>query len=153
MTRTSANLSLLVVAILFLSSALPNPAPAQTVSFIARGDFAVGPNPRPVAVGDFNGDRTAAVPEEKAAVQEAYGKLPLVFEANRGQTDPQVQFLSRGPGLTLFLAPTEAVLVLSKREASAEGRFERRQEATRTVLRMAFLGANEIGRASCRERV
>src|SRR2546425_8463414 len=56
MTRTSARLSLLVVAILFLSSALPIPAQAQTVSFIARGDFAVGPNPRPVAVGDFNGD-------------------------------------------------------------------------------------------------
>src|SRR3989442_975233 len=56
MTRTSAKLSLLVVAIVFLSSALPSPSPAQTVSFIARGDFAVGPNPRPVAVGDFNGD-------------------------------------------------------------------------------------------------
>src|SRR5438132_69792 len=57
MTRTSASLSLLVVAIVFLSSALPNPAPAQTVSFVdARKDFAAGTNPPSVVVVDFNGD-------------------------------------------------------------------------------------------------
>src|SRR2546426_11413192 len=56
MTRNSARLSLLVAAILFFSSALPIPAPAQTVSFIARSDFAAGTNPHFVAVGDFNGD-------------------------------------------------------------------------------------------------
>src|SRR2546426_7601020 len=142
MTRTSARLSLLVVAILFLSSALPTPAPAQTISFIASGDFSVRTHPVSVAVSDINGDRTAAVPEGKATVQEAYGKLPLVFEANLGQTDPQVKFLSRGPGHTLFLTPTEAVLVLSKWEASAKGKLESRQKATRTVLRMAFHGAS-----------
>src|SRR2546425_11840365 len=56
MTRNSARLSLLVAAILFFSSALPIPAPAQTVSFIAGSDFAAGTNPHFVAVGDFNGD-------------------------------------------------------------------------------------------------
>src|SRR6266849_317913 len=44
-----------------------------------------------------------------------YGKLPLSFEINRGQTDPQVQFLSRGAGYTLFLTPTKAVLSLQQR--------------------------------------
>src|SRR5438105_1085347 len=43
---------------------------------------------------------------------EAYGQTPLAFEANQGQTDPQVQFLSRGSGYTLFLTPTESVLSL-----------------------------------------
>jgi hypothetical protein len=38
--------------------------------------------------------------------------LPLVFEANRGQTDPRVRFLSEGRGSTLFLTSTEAVLAL-----------------------------------------
>ena len=52
----------------------------------------------------------------KAHLQEAYGKLPLSFEANRGQADPQVRFLSRATGHTLFLAPTEAVLMLRSRE-------------------------------------
>ena len=36
--------------------------------------------------------------------------LPMAFEANEGQTDPQVSFVSRGPGYTLFLTSSEAVL-------------------------------------------
>src|SRR2546427_125115 len=57
MTRNSARLSLLVVAIVFFSSALPNLAPAQTVSFIdARRDFADGPNAHHVAMADVIGD-------------------------------------------------------------------------------------------------
>src|SRR5436309_15894152 len=51
------------------------------------------------------------------AVQN-YGKLPLCFEANRGQTDAQVRFLARGQGYTLFLTSQEAVLSLRKLEAS-----------------------------------
>ncbi|MGH8489303.1 MAG: hypothetical protein ACREXS_10705 [Gammaproteobacteria bacterium] len=34
----------------------------------------------------------------KARLVETYGKLPLSFEANQGQTGEQVRFLSRGPG-------------------------------------------------------
>ena len=49
----------------------------------------------------------------KPQVVENYGKLPLSFEANHGQTDNRVDFLSRGRGYTLFLTPTEAVLSLS----------------------------------------
>src|SRR5215470_9822560 len=58
----------------------------------------------------------------------AYGQLPLAFEANQGQTHGQVQFLARSQGLSLFLTPTEAVLVLtpsrlagSTPEATARG--------------------------------
>ena len=47
---------------------------------------------------------------------QSYGKLPLSFEKNEGQTDSQVQFLSRGRGYTLFLTRTEAVLALRGRE-------------------------------------
>src|SRR5690348_3603551 len=43
-----------------------------------------------------------------------YGTLPASFEANRGQTDRRVKFLSRGAGYTLFLTPDEAVLGLRK---------------------------------------
>jgi hypothetical protein len=45
---------------------------------------------------------------------EAYGKLPLSFEINKGQTDSQVKFLSRGSGYSLFLTGNEAVLSLKK---------------------------------------
>jgi len=48
-------------------------------------------------------------------IVESYGKLPLSFEANVGQTSSQVDFLSRGQGYTLFLTRrAEAVLVLGK---------------------------------------
>src|SRR6202030_1137586 len=55
-------------------------------------------------------------PDETKRIQlnQAYGKLPLSFEANQGQTNPQVKFLSRGNGYSLFLTTTEAVLVLKK---------------------------------------
>lgn len=33
-----------------------------------------------------------------ARITEAFGKLPLRFEANKGQSDEKVKFLSRGSG-------------------------------------------------------
>src|SRR2546425_967732 len=56
MNRNSTRLLLLVAATLFFSSAFPNLALAQTISFIAGGVYAAGANPASVAVGDFNGD-------------------------------------------------------------------------------------------------
>jgi len=46
------------------------------------------------------------------AAKDAYGKLPLSFEANRGQADGRVMFLSRGSGYSLFLTATEAIFRL-----------------------------------------
>ena len=39
-----------------------------------------------------------------------FGKLPVSFEANLGQSDPNVRFLSRRPGTSLFLTTREAVI-------------------------------------------
>jgi hypothetical protein len=50
-------------------------------------------------------------------VVEGYGRMPLSFEANAGQTDARVKFLARGPGYTLFLTGDEAVLALKKAES------------------------------------
>ena len=41
-----------------------------------------------------------------------YGQVPLSFEANRGQTDPQVKFLTRGPGYSVFLTSGGMALTL-----------------------------------------
>jgi hypothetical protein len=55
---------------------------------------------------------------------ESYGKLPLSFEINQGQTDSQVKFLSRGSGYSLFLTLDEALLALKKgrRQSKVESR-------------------------------
>ncbi len=52
------------------------------------------------------------------AMSRSYGKLPLSFEANRGQTDARVQFLARGEGFTLFLAGEQAILKLQSGKSS-----------------------------------
>src|SRR5688572_380236 len=51
---------------------------------------------------------------------ELYGRLPLSFERNEGQSDPNVKFLSRANGYTLFLTSQEAVLSLATGERADE---------------------------------
>jgi len=43
----------------------------------------------------------------QARVLSGYGKLPLTFEENQGQTDARVKFLARGAGYTVFLSDDE----------------------------------------------
>lgn len=65
-------------------------------------------------------------------VAGAYARLPLRFEANRGQTDSRVRFISRGSGYALFLTPSEAVLSLRTGK----------QNSGVDVLRMKLEGGN-----------
>ncbi len=51
---------------------------------------------------------TATPPHE-----DSYGKLPLSFETNAGQTARDVNFLARGNGYRLFLTAEEAILAAS----------------------------------------
>src|SRR6266513_1615217 len=83
----------------------------------------------------------------EARVSQSYGKLPLHFEANQGQTHQDVRFLARGSGYSLYLTPTEAALTLTKqvspaRKPAAHGKSEPRGAATGTALRISFAGAN-----------
>jgi hypothetical protein len=66
----------------------------------------------------------------KAMVRENLGKLPLSFEANRGQTDRAVNFVARGSSATVWLTDDAAVFGFS-----ADGK------AATDVLRMQFVGA------------
>ena len=72
---------------------------------------------------------------DAAKLSETYGKLPLAFEANQGQTDSAIKFLSRGPGYGLFLAPTEALLALTRGSDATAGHTEA------TVVGMKLVGA------------
>ena len=69
---------------------------------------------------------------------------PLRFEANRGQTNPRVQYLVRGPGYTLFLTHAAAVLSLVQTQrwttASRPGAGVPRGRGA--VLRLGLRGAN-----------
>jgi hypothetical protein len=78
-------------------------------------------------------------PKVQAKTLDQYGKLPLSFEANQGQSDPQVKYLSRGAGYSLFLTANEAVLRLSALS---------RQPSASSVIRMRLNGANGSARVS-----
>ena len=75
--------------------------------------------------------------------------MPLQFEANHGQVDAHVKFLSRGSGYTLFLTPTESVMVLQQREATSQPSGGHDPLVTtepmpikQSVVRMKLEGAN-----------
>jgi hypothetical protein len=100
----------------------------------------------PFTRGKQNIDRTM-----RAHIEQAYGKLPMRFEANEGQTDARVKFIARGAGYSVFLTGAEAVLRLHKREGGS-GRSAEEQTVEKpvesTALRVRLAGSNPSGHVS-----
>src|SRR5271156_5533714 len=94
------------------------------------------------------GSGVSAQDQQKLAASAI--KMPLFFEANAGQTDPSVRFLTRSGGYTMFLTPTETVLVEGKNGSVNRDKFGKglaavradAENAKQSVLRMELLGAN-----------
>jgi hypothetical protein len=85
----------------------------------------------------------ASASESQPQVAAAFGRLPLHFEANVGQAEPGVRFLSRGSGYALSLAADEAVLSLSGGSTRRAGEAAARGRSSRSsVLRTRLVGAN-----------
>jgi len=87
-------------------------------------------------------------------IVESYGRLPLSFEANQGQTDSRVKFISRGSGYNLFLTSTEAVLSLQEPPAR-KGRHPSAasSKSAAAVLKMRLVGANPSPRLTGRDEL
>jgi hypothetical protein len=98
-------------------------------------------------------------PRTQAKILENYGKLPLSFEANRGQTDARVKFLSHGSGYTLFLTDDEAVFSLHGSKANGEALDASPQLRPTVVptgnaaLRMKLVKANRAAKVSGAEEL
>jgi hypothetical protein len=143
--RLSTRICLLAVtagSIAGLESPLPTRQTNASTSAVRAEVLTRGASPSPAA---------------KTRINEAYGRLPLSFEANRGQTDSEVDFLVRGAGYTMLLKPTEAVLAMrspadqeSKTGSPKAGRLSGVLQpdahlASRTkssVVRMQLVGAD-----------
>ena len=95
---------------------------------------------------------TAPPEGKRAVIATQYGRLPLSFEANEGQTDGRVKFFSRGSGYSLFLTENEAVIALRKagdaQKAAKEvsGRMTpspgKEKSVAGATIRMELLGAD-----------
>lgn len=84
--------------------------------------------------------------ETKPQIDDAYGKLPLGFEANHGQAAEEIDFIARGPGYSLALSPIEAVFALRKSQRDSGSKNSGQRTAgpvpQSEVLRMIVVGAN-----------
>ncbi len=104
----------------------------------------------PTSAGPARSKPKAATPSPRIALPQKsatnWANLPLVFEPNVGQTDPQVKFLTRASGMTSFLTDRENVMVLTRATGALDPRVDRRKDAEapaveRTVVRMTLEGA------------
>jgi hypothetical protein len=79
-----------------------------------------------------------------AVADRNYGKAPIAFEPNVGQSDPQVRFVARADGYTLFLTPAETVFLL-KSAAKEDSPLSQAKSASGrgSALRLRFLHAND----------
>src|SRR6266481_1480470 len=94
---------------------------------------------------------------------EAYGKLPLSFEENQGQTAREVRYVSHGSGYELFLTPQEAVLALRSspqydlspphRAAFVRAAREANKATRMTAIRLQLDGANPNPQISGADRL
>src|SRR5690348_17027348 len=82
--------------------------------------------------------RTAANAAQWRVIDN-YGKLPLSFEENQGQTDSNVRFVSRGAGYNLFLTADEAVLSLKKPQGGSQAADEKGNPLRARVAQIARL--------------
>ncbi len=80
----------------------------------------------------FKTVNTLDLPDQlkQAQALTKYRKLPLSFEANKGQTDSEVKFFSRGKDYSLLLTETETILSLKNGKEDP------------ATVRMKFAGAN-----------
>jgi hypothetical protein len=83
-------------------------------------------------------------PLSKARVWKSYAALPMSFEVNQGQADPDVRFLARGRGYTILLKPGEAALALQSPGQGAQfpPKVQPPPKPSTRVLRMRIEGAN-----------
>ena len=101
-------------------------------------------------------------------IDAAYGKLPLAFEVNNGQTAAEINFVARGSGYGLALTPTSATLQM---RARASGTNEDRSQKIRSsfadskkkgngeanwksaTIRMNLIGGNESAKSEGQDQL
>ena len=100
------------------------------------------------SIAQAKAKRTVLPPANQKLAASAI-QLPLFFEANQGQTDASVRYVARGNGYTMFLTPTETVLVEEKTKKGTDDKFSSGFEllhanakTSTDVLRMQLIGAN-----------
>jgi len=69
-----------------------------------------------------NKSQPAVSAEQRGRIRASLDALPLAFEANQGQTDPQVKYTARGNGYKLYLSSSHATMALAQGRGASEVR-------------------------------
>ena len=98
-----------------------------------------------------NGSQTPTLnAEQRGRVRASLDALPLGFEANQGQTDPQVKYTARGNGYSVFLTANDTVFAISSakrgtqssRATSAHGARHTSGKVETASIDMRLVGGN-----------
>ncbi|MGA2743553.1 MAG: choice-of-anchor D domain-containing protein [Candidatus Sulfotelmatobacter sp.] len=96
-----------------------------------------------VPLADANSHHANSQPK----MLQGYGKLPLSFEPNLGQSDSSVRFLSHGAGYTLFLTSDEAVVSLRP-----GGRSTKSAVQSKGIGNLAHEGDTDLARGNAKRQ-
>ncbi len=89
-------------------------------------------------------------------VPDSYGKLPISFEANQGQTDARVSFLAHGGSYSVYLTPSEVLLALHRSHGGEDLQTglkrpldpaAREKNVDRATVSMRLIGSNPEAQA------
>jgi hypothetical protein len=112
------------------------PAAGGGASGGANSSGGTGSGPlRPSGPQDPGGGLTQG--GDGSTLSPTYGQPPLPFEANLGQTDPSVRFLSHGPGYQFFLTGDGAATLVVTRP----GQDDTQGPLAQDILRFSFPGS------------
>jgi hypothetical protein len=115
-------------------------APAASQAPNARRSPAVSPNSQPQTKAAVSRPDSAPQVSKQEAL-DAYGKLPLSFIPNEGQTDEAVRYYAQGAGYGFFFTHKGAMLSF----AEGKGRGQ--------ALALDFLGANPHAALEARDQL
>jgi hypothetical protein len=125
-----------LLALVFLSNLfVPHAAPSARTTKASSSHDANTSHATTATAAQPDSTSSTSHPDSSSRAASAFARLPLRFEANRGQADARVRFLARGLGYGLFLTPSEAVLVLRRAARKASG-------DRGSVIRVKLVGAN-----------
>jgi hypothetical protein len=80
--------------------------------------------------------------QQRTRIHASMDALPLAFEANQGQTDPQVKYLARANGYTLFLTADDAVFSLHSAAKPATASAKKVAPKSGSVMHLHLVGGN-----------
>ncbi len=126
--RWSAALALLAILAIAVAGGLRTPSRTTGIRLAAAA-----PRVRPALSAEQSAKTSAsevgASKIRASRLRASLTTLPLAFEANQGQTDPQAKYMARGNGYTVFLTATDTVFALN-----SSSRAEASQGTRRTGL-------------------